>query len=577
MIDPADVARVRETADLVEIAGEHVQLKRSGRQWMAICPFHEERSPSLSVNGEEGVWYCFGCQEGGDTIDWVRRIHHLDFVEAIEWLAARTGLTLTRTTSSVQRTRRSTLTGLTSQAARWYHAQLLTSSDATEARDYLADRGFAGEVLEEFQLGWAPAGWDELIKHLGAGEADTTAAGLARTNRAGRLQDVFRSRIVFPIRDVAGDVIGFGGRLLPGADGPKYINSSDGPLYRKRQALYGLHKAKAAIVKAGAAVVCEGYLDVIGSHIAGVTTAVASCGTALGGDHLGLLGRFTDRVILAFDADTAGANAASRLHDLEAEHGVAIDVAALPAGTDPADLAIAQPAQLQTAVADAVPLLRFLIDRTISESRTDGIEARVRTAEQALALIAEHPSRLVQDEYLMSVASRLSLDSDLLRDRLDEVRRQRPGRHGTTPPPPAATTAPVPELEVTAVGIAAQSETAPWWLRPTLFSDDTVRTVIAALAGGHRSLPDVLDELEDAGRALALRATSTAVDVNDGDEVGVRLVRATIERHVGQLGDSPEDLAAVTRLRQQLQRLSMPNRDDRVAAARAGMALVGEA
>lgn len=238
MIDEADLARIRDAADLVEIASEHVQLKRVGRQWSGICPFHDERSPSLSINGPKGLWWCFGCNQGGDTIEFVRRIHHLDFVEAVDWLARRTGITLTRTTGEQRRSdARASLTAATAEAAAWYHHQLLHSPAADAARSYLAGRGLTAELLETFELGWAPAGWDELTQHLGMPTSVLIAAGVAKKNQAGRIQDVFRSRITFPIRNLAGDVLGFGARLLPGADGPKYINSPDGALYQKRHAL----------------------------------------------------------------------------------------------------------------------------------------------------------------------------------------------------------------------------------------------------------------------------------------------------------------------------------------------------
>ena len=319
MISAVDLARVRVAADLVAIAGEHTRLKRVGRQWMATCPFHEEPTSSLSINAEEGLWWCFGCGQGGDAITFVQRIHHLEFVDAVEWLAARAGITLAPQPGQANPGAKTRLVAITRQAAEWYHSQLLNNAEAQPARDYLAGRGVTRELLEDYQVGWAPAGWDNLVRTLNVPAEVAIAAGVAKTNRAGRLQDMFRSRITFPIHDVAGDVIGFGARLLADGEGPKYLNSPDSTLYEKSRTLYGLHRAKSHIVTAGASVVCEGYLDVIGAAAADISTAVASCGTALGSDHLQLLGRFADRVILAFDADTPGAKAAARLHHLEAQ------------------------------------------------------------------------------------------------------------------------------------------------------------------------------------------------------------------------------------------------------------------
>ena len=374
VISAVDLARVRAAADLVAIAGEHTQLKRVGRQWMATCPFHEEPTPSLSINAEEGLWWCFGCQQGGDAITFVQRIHHLEFVDAVEWLAARAGITLAPQSGEANPGAKTRLVAITRQAAEWYHGQLLNNAEAQPARDYLAGRGVTRELLEDYQVGWAPAGWDELVRTLNVPAEVAIAAGVAKTNRAGRLQDMFRSRITFPIHDVAGDVIGFGARRLADGEGPKYLNSPDSALYEKSRALYGLHRAKSHIVTAGASVVCEGYLDVIGAAAADISTAVASCGTALGSDHLQLLGRFADRIILAFDADTAGAKAAARLHHLEAQQKLTLAVATLPSGTDPGDLGFTAPDQLRQCIDDAKPLMTFLVDRAIDAGDRDSIE-----------------------------------------------------------------------------------------------------------------------------------------------------------------------------------------------------------
>ena len=554
MIDDADIARVREAADLVAIAGEHVQIHRAGRQWKAQCPFHDERTPSLSINAEEGLWWCFGCNQGGDTIEFVRRIHHLDFVEAVEWLAGRFGVELSRRPSRASSDTRGRLTAITSAASAWYHEQLLTSSEAADARRYLADRGIAGELLELYELGWAPAGWDNLTTTLSLTRDVAIAAGVAKTNRAGRLQDVFRSRIVFPIRDLAGDVIGFGARALPGADGPKYLNSPDGRLYQKRRALYGLHNAKSSIVTAGAAVICEGYFDVIGAHAAGIPNAVASCGTALGHDHLQLLGRFTDRLVLAFDADAAGANAVARLHDLADRHNVTFHVAALPADTDPGDLGFSNPAGLTEAIEHAAPLMAFLVDRAIAAGDRTTIEGRVRTATDALTLVAEHPDRLVRDEYLMVVATQLQLDSALLRNRLNELAA---ARSSDAPLPHQDELPPIPAVELAALQLGTSDTTSGdrWWLDPILFADQRSQSAAAAL-GRSPSVAAALDELEPAGRSALLMAATESASSADVDEVAARLVQSAIDRRIQQIDPTtPEAIQLLTTLRRQLQLL----------------------
>ena len=566
MISAVDLARVRAAADLVAIAGEHTQLKRVGRQWMTTCPFHEERTPSLSINAEEGLWWCFGCQQGGDAITFVQRIHHFEFVDAVEWLAARAGITLAPQSGEANRGAKTQLVAITGQAAEWYHRQLLNNTEAQPARDYLAGRGVNRELLEDYQVGWAPAGWDELVRTLNVPAEVAIAAGVAKTNRAGRLQDMFRGRITFPIHDVAGNVIGFGARLLADGEGPKYLNSPDSTLYEKSRALYGLHRAKSHIVTAGTSVVCEGYLDVIGAAAANISTAVASCGTALGSQHLQLLGRFADRVILAFDADTAGANAAARLHDLEAQQKLTLAVATLPSGTDPGDLGFTAPDQLRQCIDDATPLMTFLVDRAIDAGDRDSIEGRVRTANRALAVVGEHPDPLVRDEYMMVVADRLQLDSGLLRQRLAELTAS---PNSATPPPTADGLVPLPQLELTAIRLASQTgeHRDLWWLDPLLYADPRARSVALALRDA-ATVAEAFENLEDGDRPALLVAATERALAGDRDEIAARLVEAAIERRISGLDSTtPEDINRITVLRQQLQRLRPA--DTRARAARA--------
>jgi DNA primase len=574
VIPDVELARVRESADLVAIAGEHTPLKRVGRQWMAQCPFHDERTASLSINGEDGVWWCFGCQQGGDTIDFVQRIHHLDFIEAVEWLAARSGITLSRQPGQPTTDTKTRLVAITNEAATWYHRRLLDSDEARPALDYLTARGVTRALLEEFQVGWAPAGWDELVRSLEIPGEVAIAAGVAKTNRAGRLQDMFRSRITFPIRDVAGNVIGFGARRLPDGAGPKYLNSPDTSLYHKSRALYGLHRAKGHIVNTGASVVCEGYLDVLGAAAAGITNAVASCGTALGSEHLRLLARFADRVVLAFDADTAGATAAARLHDLEARHNLTLFVAALPPGTDPGDLGFTAPNQLRQAIDDAVPLMTFLVDRAlVGDDHT--IEGRVRTANKALSVVAEHPDPLVRDQYLMVVADRLHLDSALLRDRLTEIALSRSST--VAPTPPVEAPSPIPSIEMNAIRLAAATDdrTQLWWLDPALFADPGAQRASAALRDT-ATVAEALEILDGAGRPVLLMAAADRQHLDDGEEVAARLVEAAVQRHIAGLDASTSDgIDRITRLRQQLQLLRPAA--TRAAATRAAYDLLRSA
>ncbi len=241
-----DVERVRLASDLVDVVSKHVALRKVGRRWTGLCPFHAERTPSFSVNGEDGLYYCFGCQARGDVISFVRQVEQLDFVGAVEWLAARSGITLRYTTAGEgrERQRRKRLVEAMAAAVEWYHDRLLSSADAATARSYLRSRGYDGEMVRQYNLGWAPDEWDALSRALKLPDDVLRDSGLGFLNRRNRQQDAFRGRVLFPIFDVQGDPVAFGGRVLPGGDGPKYKNSSDTPIYAKGRVLYGLDRGE---------------------------------------------------------------------------------------------------------------------------------------------------------------------------------------------------------------------------------------------------------------------------------------------------------------------------------------------
>jgi len=429
-----DVAAVRAASDIVGVISEHTPLRREGQRWKGLCPFHTEKTPSFSVNANEGVWYCFGCQARGDVITFVREVEHLGFPDAVEWLAGRAGITLRYSdrNEAEGRKRRARLIEIVGRAVAWYHERLLSAPDAGAARRYLRERGLDGDVVREYQLGWAPDAWDALCRALRLDEQDARDTGLARLNQRGRLQDHFRGRVLFPIHDAEGHPVSFGGRILPGTERPgnegKYKNTTETPLYSKSRVLYGLERAKSAIVRDGTAVICEGYTDVIGFHRAGVPLAVATCGTALTDDHVTLLHRFAARrLVLAFDADSAGQAAAERFYQWERQHDLEVAVADLPAGQDPADVARSDPDRLVAAVDKATSFLRFRLDRAFASADLSSNEGRARAAERALAAIAEHPTDLVRDQYVMDVASRCRIEPDRLRAQLDRLRsRPRP-------------------------------------------------------------------------------------------------------------------------------------------------------
>ena len=437
-IEADDIARVRAATDIVTVIGEHAEIKRVGRQWMARCPMHGERTPSLSVSSEKGVYYCFGCQRSGDVITFIREMENLDFVGAVERLANRAGIEI-RYTSHVEKAfhkRRRTLLDAVARARDFYHRRLMHEADAGPARAYLRSRGYEGGIVRRYRVGWAPDGWDLLARHLSLTTPDLRASGLGIKNKRDAQQDFFRARLMFPISDERGDPVAFGGRLLPGAEGPKYVNTSSASVvYDKSRVLYGLHEHRAEIVRMGQAVICEGYTDVIGSAAAGVDTAVATCGTALTEQHVELLKRFSaDRLVLAFDADAAGRAAAGRVYEWERKHDIEVFVADLPDGVDPDDLARSDPDGLRRAVGDAVPFLRFRVDRVLAGHHMDTAENRARSAAAAAAVVVEHPDPMVRDSYLMGIADRCRVEIGLLRREADRAARGTRRDRGSTRP-----------------------------------------------------------------------------------------------------------------------------------------------
>ena len=427
-----------------------------GRRWSGLCPFHTEKTPSFSVNAEEGFYYCFGCQASGDAISFVRAMDHLDFVDAVRLLADRAGLTLHEDSEAGRdHKRRSELLDALERAVTWYHERLLAAPDAGPARDYLRSRGYDGDVVRQFRLGWAPDDWDALAKALRLPEKILSDSGLGFVNRRGRPQDFFRGRVLFPICDPSGRPVALGGRILPARPGspppqrpePKYKNSQESPIYSKRRTLYALNWAKHGVIAQGEVVVCEGYTDVIGCFQAGVPWAVATCGTALAEEHFTLLRNFAKRIVLAYDADAAGQSATSRVYEWERKHEVDVVVAELPGGSDPGDLARTDPDALASAIREARPFLQFRVDRMLRTGNLSTAEGRARAAEAALTAVAEHPDDLVRDQYVMQLADRCRVDAAKLRERLEYLRahppaeadtgRRRRSSRGEEPPPSA--------------------------------------------------------------------------------------------------------------------------------------------
>lgn len=562
-IEDDDIAKVRTAADIVQVVSGYTMLKRVGRRWQGLCPFHTEKSPSFSVNGEEGLYHCFGCQKSGDIITFVREKEQLDFVGAVEWLANKYGVTLRYTERGEDETRkrRAKLVDAVGRAIEWYHARLLESADAGEARKYLRARGFDGETVRRYKIGWAPADdkrWDLLCRFLKLSDDDLRASGLGAINSRGRQYDFFRGRVLFPIYDDRGESVGFGGRILPGSDGPKYKNTSDdAAIYSKSRVLYGLNWAKEHIVHAGEAIVCEGYTDVIGFATAGVPRAVATCGTALTEDHIRLLKRFSSRIVLAFDADAAGQNAAARVYEWEQKLNVEFAVADLPDGVDPGELAVADPARLAAAVTNAKPFLGFRVERVLAAGNLRTPEGRARTAQAAVDVVREHPSDLVRDQYLMTIADRCHLDPDHVRAAARRASPRSVPTRVANEPEPRGTLVRVDEPprrrpmtenaedEALRLLVHRRDEIVDR-LDPVLFASPERRDAFAALA----LAADVHGAIAGAPPHVAALLTRLAVDEPDGDpdQAMVDLSRYATTRVLDQLRRKaasvrePEDL-----------------------------------
>jgi DNA primase len=557
-----DVARVREATNMVAVVSEHVGLKRVGRRYQGICPFHAEKTPSFSVNPELGLYHCFGCGVGGDAIQFIREIEHLDFATAVERLAAKAGITLRYDDAATgrDRQRRDRLVEATAAAVDFYHRLLLDDAGAGVARKYLRSRGFDGDVARAFSIGWSPDRYDALSVHLQQrkfSREDVVDAGLAFVNRVNKLQDFFRGRVMFPIFDVRGDPVAFGGRALEG--GPKYKNSPESPIYQKSRVLYGLNWAKPEIVARSEAVICEGYTDVIAFFGAGVPRAVATCGTALAEDHLKVLRNFAPNMVLAYDADDAGQNAALRIYQWESSYEIRLSVADLPPGQDPADVGLSDPARLAASVESARPFLQFRLERLLRAADLASVEGRAAAAKSAVAIIAEHPNDLIRDQYLMQLADRVSIDVDRLRratsdsagggrrDRSDRPDGYSAGQSGNDAPRRRAPVRDRTEIEALRVAVHEPALVADR-LDGALFMDPVVHDAYCLLASSatfHEALERAGGEVHDLLQRLAVE------DLPWGDDAGtyatsvlVQLVEAAGTRRLTDMVRSGDDRAS---------------------------------
>jgi DNA primase len=422
-----DIALVRERTSIVDVISERVTLKSAGGgNVKGLCPFHDEKTPSFTVSSARNVYFCHGCGAGGDAIRFVMDCDHLVFVEAVERLAARAGVELRYEAGGPAPVRQNQghkqrLIAANKAAGEFFVTQL-SAPAARAAREFLAQRGFDRAAAQTYGCGFAPEGWDTLVKHLrqaGFTSAEMEAAGLAKPARSGSLIDRFRRRLIWPIRDLAGDIIGFGARkLFDDDDGPKYLNTPETLLYKKSHVLYGIEHAKREIARQGRAVIVEGYTDVMACHLAGVPTAVATCGTAFGTDHIGVLRRLlmdTDtlagEIIFTFDGDAAGQKAALRAFADDQRFVAQTFIAVSPDNMDPCELRLGKgDAAVRDLVARREPMIAFALRSVLSHYNLDNAEGRVGALREAAPLVAKIKDRALRPEYARKLAGDLGME-----------------------------------------------------------------------------------------------------------------------------------------------------------------------
>lgn len=448
-----DIRRVREASDLVSIAGERVVLRQRGRDFWGCCPFHNEKSPSFKIDPSTQLWHCFGCGEGGDVFSFVMKLDDIGFVDAVRELARRAGIQITEAPgAAMNRGKKARLKEVCNASAEFFHTQLMRGRGpkVDEARSYLAGRDLGGEVPKKWQLGFAP-GSGSLVAYLsskGFKPKEMIEANVAVEARGGA-RDRFFDRIMFPIRDVDGDVIAFGGRVV-GKGEPKYLNSQETSIFHKSEVLFGLDKAKAAMASTGVAIICEGYTDVIMMHEAGVTNVVATLGTALTVQHIRVLSRHAKhKIVYLFDGDEAGQRAADRAarfidESMLPEAGrkqVDLCAVTLPDNLDPADFVVQRGGEaIQKLIDNAVPLLRYAIDRKLRGRNLVDFGEKGRALTEVLELLAPIKHSVLAQEYAGYIADCLQLDVNAVVEKLAATREP---RQFDSMPATAAAAAPV--------------------------------------------------------------------------------------------------------------------------------------
>lgn len=574
------IDRVRAAADMVEIVSAHTELRRQGGRWTGLCPFHDERSPSFGINAEDKLYHCFGCQAGGDLFDFVIATENIDFPDAVELLADRYGVEVTREKEDPQaeqrRQAKTRLGELLERAAGFYSAYFHDAPEAGKARDYLAGRGLGEEVLRDFGVGYSPSAWDTLIvrgQQAGFSVAEMAKTGLAQKGRNGGMYDRFRERITFPIRDARGRAVGFGARAMRDEQKPKYLNSAENEIFHKSEILYGIDRARGPMAKAGRAVVVEGYTDVIALHQAGMTEAVGVMGTAITEQQLALLSATVENVVLALDADAAGRKAMLRAQQVAAGRKLTIKVVAMPAGEDPAELVVAEGGaeRFRELVEGAVDLSEFHLELIMAGVDPASPQDRDRGLDEAAPVLAEVPAGATRAELVRKAAERLGIDPTVVVARVTSApppqpeARTRPASSPTAPETPAPAAALLSQRErqerhLLAMCVAKPDEGRPYIEKleeKHLTSPLMVRTV--EWLRGHLDDPaEGLDpddrELHRLVAALVLRADPDVVGAGSIRRNFMELELAALEDEIASAstGDDAQLRADLSRRRAEL-------------------------
>jgi DNA primase len=523
---------IRTRADIVDVIGAVVRLQKAGGRFRGLCPFHQEKTPSFHVNPDRQIFHCFGCGAGGDVFAFVMKREGLDFMGAVRILAQKAGVTLEFEAGGAggpERQERERLYSLHAEMAKEFHRLLLEDPRAAEARRYLAGRDLGEAVVKDFQIGYAPDGWSHVIDWAAARQftiQELQSAGLvAQSDKDGRIRyyDRFRNRIMFPICDEQGRVVAFSGRILVNdPKAAKYVNSPETPIFRKSHILFGLHRARPAIVETRTALVCEGQIDTIRCHAAGFTNAVASQGTAFTENHARIIRRFADRVALVFDPDKAGQTAALKTALLFAEAGLDVRVARLPEGKDP-DLFIREQGRVgfEKILAEARHALDFVVE--IHSAREDvGSSSGLHRVEQAaFELIRKMTGQVERQELMQRLARLLGFNPQAVKSDFDafeakeRARAFRPGE--PEPAAPAVEKMPLPPEEVMLLEhLSADPELIPLgeaYVPPKLLSHPLCRQLLALMVEARKAGDDWLTLASEQGRDAGLMELATAIQM----------------------------------------------------------------